>query len=593
MSDAGARASARQAAKSVADTAPPCRRWSSSSCSRSSPSSPSAGRWRAAAGSAAATRRASSPGAAFYIFVPALLFRTSARTDFARLDVRIVLAFFVPTIVVLLLVYATLRFARAGAAAAPAAPSVRAITASFGNAVQIGIPLAAALYGESRAGAARHARQPALADPADDPDRAGRARPGACRGGAAMRAQAISSPRWRRRPATPWPCPPAPRFDLAEVARELCPFCMPALVPAAPLSPVAALLRWSGAPLSIARHYASRRAPGGERRLAAERFDLVHAEQLQALPQAEPAFARGVPGGPAGAERGERPLGGDGAAGEGLRGAFSSGARPEARRLGGERGPPRRRDPGAYRRGRCPPARTAGGEGGWEWCARRSRSSRRERGVGGGAAGGGLRQPGVAAERGGDRLVRRRGLARRARRAAGGRPPPLRSAARAEAPGVVVHSSPEDSAEVYAPGSILAVRSASPPASVSRSWRPGPAACRWWPPRRPRRPGGGGRPGGPRGPRSAGICQAITRLHRGPGLLSRSELRTGRRRGGRPPADGTRIRALKEDPGGGLARAALGHDSPQESRACGCLQDRSASPFPKPRRAYPTPWLVA
>jgi len=87
-------------------------------------------------------------GAAFYIFVPALLFRTSARTDFARLDVRVVLAFFVPTIVVLLVVYATLRFARAGEDAAPGAPSVRAITASFGNAVQIGIPLAAALYGE-------------------------------------------------------------------------------------------------------------------------------------------------------------------------------------------------------------------------------------------------------------------------------------------------------------------------------------------------------------------------------------------------------------------------------------------------------------
>ena len=92
-------------------------------------------------------------GAAFYIFVPALLFRTSARTDFARLDVRIVLAFFVPTIVVLLLVYVTLRLAR-DAAAVPAAPSVRAITASFGNAVQIGIPLAAALYDE--AGLALH-----------------------------------------------------------------------------------------------------------------------------------------------------------------------------------------------------------------------------------------------------------------------------------------------------------------------------------------------------------------------------------------------------------------------------------------------------
>ena len=88
-------------------------------------------------------------GAAFYIFVPALLFRTSARTDFTRLDGRIVLAFFVPTIVVLLIVYAGVRFARDAAAAAPATPSVRAITASFGNAVQIGIPLAAALYGES------------------------------------------------------------------------------------------------------------------------------------------------------------------------------------------------------------------------------------------------------------------------------------------------------------------------------------------------------------------------------------------------------------------------------------------------------------
>ena len=48
------------ATKSVADTAPPCRRWSWSSCSRSSPSSRSAGPWRAAAASAAATRRASS-----------------------------------------------------------------------------------------------------------------------------------------------------------------------------------------------------------------------------------------------------------------------------------------------------------------------------------------------------------------------------------------------------------------------------------------------------------------------------------------------------------------------------------------------------
>ena len=44
-------------------------------------------------------------GAAFYIFVPALLFRTSARIEFERLDVRILLAFFAPTLAVLGAVY--------------------------------------------------------------------------------------------------------------------------------------------------------------------------------------------------------------------------------------------------------------------------------------------------------------------------------------------------------------------------------------------------------------------------------------------------------------------------------------------------------
>ncbi|MFL6235636.1 MAG: glycosyltransferase family 4 protein, partial [Thermoanaerobaculia bacterium] len=90
------------------------------------------------------------------------------------------------------------------------------------------------------------------------------------------------------------PVDPA-RFELAEVARELSPFCIPALVPAVPLSPVAALLRSGGAPLSIARHTLPAVRREVERRLAAERFDVVHAEQLQALPQAEPAFARGIP----------------------------------------------------------------------------------------------------------------------------------------------------------------------------------------------------------------------------------------------------------------------------------------------------------
>ena len=84
-------------------------------------------------------------------------------------------------------------------------------------------------------------------------------------------------------------------FDLGRVARELAPWCEPALVRAAPLPPAAALLRSGGVPLSISRHSLPTVRREVERRLSAERFDLVHAEQLQALPQAEPAFARGIP----------------------------------------------------------------------------------------------------------------------------------------------------------------------------------------------------------------------------------------------------------------------------------------------------------
>jgi hypothetical protein len=85
------------------------------------------------------------------------------------------------------------------------------------------------------------------------------------------------------------------RFDLAQVTRELAPFCTPALVSAAPLSPAASLLRAKGGPLSIARHSLPEVREEVGRRLTGERFDLVHAEQLQAMPQAEPAFARKIP----------------------------------------------------------------------------------------------------------------------------------------------------------------------------------------------------------------------------------------------------------------------------------------------------------
>jgi len=92
--------------------------------------------------------------AAFYVFVPALLFRTSARIDFSQVDARLLFAFFLPTLALVGVVYAVARTGRFQARTASsgdpvAAPGVRAITASFGNAVQIGIPVAAALFGEA------------------------------------------------------------------------------------------------------------------------------------------------------------------------------------------------------------------------------------------------------------------------------------------------------------------------------------------------------------------------------------------------------------------------------------------------------------
>ena len=87
--------------------------------------------------------------AAFCVFVPALLFRTTARIDLARLPWHLLLAYFVPVLVVLAGVYGWQRRALRHNRLPAAAPSVRAITVSFGNSVQVGIPLAAALFGEA------------------------------------------------------------------------------------------------------------------------------------------------------------------------------------------------------------------------------------------------------------------------------------------------------------------------------------------------------------------------------------------------------------------------------------------------------------
>jgi malonate transporter len=91
--------------------------------------------------------------AAFYLFAPALLFRTTARVDLAALPWHMLTAFFVPVLLMMLLTYAHGRWQRRLRPELPAAlPAVRAIAVSFGNSVQVGIPLATALFGETGLG---------------------------------------------------------------------------------------------------------------------------------------------------------------------------------------------------------------------------------------------------------------------------------------------------------------------------------------------------------------------------------------------------------------------------------------------------------
>jgi len=87
--------------------------------------------------------------AAYYIFVPALLFRTTARIDFQTMPWGTLVAVFVPLVLMLLAVYLQQRRANRDGRMPVAAASVRAISAAFGNTVQVGIPMAAALFGET------------------------------------------------------------------------------------------------------------------------------------------------------------------------------------------------------------------------------------------------------------------------------------------------------------------------------------------------------------------------------------------------------------------------------------------------------------
>ena len=85
--------------------------------------------------------------AALYVFVPALLFRTTVRIDYAHMPWRIIAAYFVPVLAVAFLVYAW-HHVRSSVAVAAAIPATRAMAVAFGNSVQLGIPMATALFGE-------------------------------------------------------------------------------------------------------------------------------------------------------------------------------------------------------------------------------------------------------------------------------------------------------------------------------------------------------------------------------------------------------------------------------------------------------------
>lgn len=88
---------------------------------------------------------------ALYILMPALLFRATSRIAFAELPFGLLAAFFLPILAVMLLAFALLqRQPREGPAVV--VPAVRIVTLGFGNALQVGIPVAMALFGEAGLG---------------------------------------------------------------------------------------------------------------------------------------------------------------------------------------------------------------------------------------------------------------------------------------------------------------------------------------------------------------------------------------------------------------------------------------------------------
>ncbi len=87
--------------------------------------------------------------AAYYIFIPALLFRTMVRLDTTHLPWAILVAFFAPVTCLLLAVYLWQKYRYTQGPATPVtAPAVHALSSTFGSSVQVGLPLMVALFGE-------------------------------------------------------------------------------------------------------------------------------------------------------------------------------------------------------------------------------------------------------------------------------------------------------------------------------------------------------------------------------------------------------------------------------------------------------------
>ena len=91
--------------------------------------------------------------------------------------------------------------------------------------------------------------------------------------------------------------PVPPGEDTGAIEGELAAVCHPRLVRAAPQGRVPALLRsvLGGRAFAVVRHALPAVAREVERLVATERFDAVHAEQVHAFAQAEPALRAGLP----------------------------------------------------------------------------------------------------------------------------------------------------------------------------------------------------------------------------------------------------------------------------------------------------------